>query len=60
MKKTTKKAASRKAVAKKAVARKPAAGVTTPARSASRASSATYMPAPIQSLGRAPFRYPPQ
>ncbi len=60
MKKMTKKATARKAVAKKPVAKKPAAGVTTPASSASKAPPATYMPAPIQSTGWAPFRYPPQ
>ena len=55
MKKMTKKATARKAVAKKPVAKKPAAGVTTPASSASKASSPTYMPAPIQSTGWAPL-----
>jgi hypothetical protein len=60
MKKTTKKAASRKAVAKKPVAKKPVAAGTTPTRPASKASPATYRPAPIQTIGWAPFRYPPQ
>jgi len=60
MKKTTRKADSRRAAAKKPVARKLGARATTPARPVPKASSATYMPAPIQTLGRAPFRYPPQ
>jgi hypothetical protein len=48
MKKPMTKAAARKAEVKKPVAKKP------------KKSSATYTPAPLQTIGRGPFRYPLQ
>jgi len=45
----------KKPVAKKAAGRRAAPKQRTPKKS-----SATYTPAPLQTIGAVPFRYPPQ
>jgi len=60
MKKPMGKAAAWKAEAKKPVARKAPAQREAPQQSTPKKSSATYIPAPLQTSGRMPFRYPLQ
>jgi|SRR2546426_5912991 len=60
MKKPMKKAAARKAEVKKPVAKKAAAKRAAPKQRTPKKSSATYTPAPLQTIGEVPFRYPPQ
>ena len=60
MKKPMKKAAARKAEVKKPVAKKAAAKRAAPKLRTPKKSSATYTPAPLQTIGEVPFRYPPQ
>lgn len=53
-----KKPAAKRAAPKKA-ARKPKAAAPAP-RAEARSRAGTYMPQPVQGIGWAPFRYPPQ
>jgi len=51
---------ARKAEVKKPVAKKAAGRRAAPKQRTPKKSSATYTPAPLQTIGAVPFRYPPQ